>query len=116
MINAAYPGVVRTGIKRHMGVDKSITGNIIAKPLLWLFPGVSKSPEEGAKTPLFLTLDNETISDGNSSSGKLFNMNGEMEIDPVALDETLANNLVLVDEYWTSLKSKEELISQANQK
>ena len=61
IVNAAYPGVVGTSIKRHMGVDKSVTGNFIAKPLLWLLPGAAKKPEEGAKTPLYLTLDQEII-------------------------------------------------------
>ena len=36
LVNAAYPGVVSgTGIKRHMGVDKSIMGSFISNPLLW---------------------------------------------------------------------------------
>ena len=61
IVNAAYPGIVSTSIKRHMGVDKSISGNLISKPLLWLVPGAGKSPTEGAKTPLYLTLDQETI-------------------------------------------------------
>ena len=111
IVNAAYPGIVNTSIKRHMGVDKSITGNIIAKPLLWLFPGLSKSPDDGAKTPLFLVLDNETIKDDKLSSGKLFGAKRqEMEVDSVALDENVAQKLLLIDEYWTGLKSKEQLV------
>ena len=34
---AAYPGVCDTAITRHMGLDKSITGNLIANPILWFF-------------------------------------------------------------------------------
>ena len=112
MVNAAYPGVVNTGIKRHMGVDKSISGNIISKPLLWLLPGVSRKPEDGAKSPLFLVLDNETITGAPTATGQLFDSNRSlMEIDSVALDETLAKKLFLIDEYWTGLKSKEQLFN-----
>ena len=110
LVNAAYPGIVNTSIKRHMGVDKSISGNIIAKPLLWLVPGTSKSPKEGSKTPLFLTLDNETINSANNSSGNLYDSKQEvLELDPVALDNLLAKKLFLVDEYWTGLKSKDSV-------
>ena len=115
MVNAAYPGVVNTGIKRHMGVDKSISGNIISKPLLWLLPGITRSPEDGAKSPLFLVLDNESITDANTASGQLFDSNRKvMDIDSVALDDTLAKKLFLVDEYWTGLKSKEELFGNTH--
>ena len=93
-----------------MGVDKSISGNIIAKPLLWLVPGTSKSPKQGSKTPLFLTLDNETINSANNSSGNLYDSKQEvLELDPVALDDLLAKKLFLVDEYWTGLKSKDSV-------
>lgn len=115
MVNAAYPGIVNTGIKRHMGVDKSISGNIISKPLLWLLPGVSRKPEDGARSPLFLVLDNETITVAKSASGQLFDSNRSlMEIDSVASDDTLAKKLFLVDEYWTGLKSKEELFGNTH--
>ena len=114
LVNAAYPGIVSTSIKRHMGVDKSISGNLISKPLLWLVPGAGKSPTEGAKTPLYLTLDQETIKNGEIS-GKLYDSKqNELEIDSVALDEQLAHKLFLVDEYWTGIKSKNELLLNAN--
>ena len=99
-----------------MGVDKSISGAIISKPILWLFPGVTRSPEEGAKTPLFLILDNETITDAQATSGKLFDSKQrEMEIDAVALDDVVAQKLFFIDEYWTGLKSKEQLIERNDQ-
>jgi hypothetical protein len=98
-----------------MGVDKSISGNIISKPLLWLLPGVSRKPEDGARSPLFLVLDNETITVAKSASGQLFDSNRSlMEIDSVASDDTLAKKLFLVDEYWTGLKSKEELFGNTH--
>ena len=97
-----------------MGVDKSLTGNLIAKPLLWLVPGASKNPTEGAKTPLYLTLDQETIKNCESASGKLYDSKqNELEIDPVALDEKLAHKLYMVDEYWTGIKSKADLLSKS---
>ena len=114
LVNAAYPGVVTTSIKRHMGVDKSLTGNLIAKPLLWLVPGATKNPTEGAKTPLYLTLDQETIKNCENASGKLYDSKqNELEIDSVALDEKLAHKLYMVDEYWTGIKSKADLLTKA---
>merc|ERR1719483_1302442 len=41
-VNAVYPGVCSTNIKRHMGVDKSISGNLVANPIMWL---LTRSPE-----------------------------------------------------------------------
>ena len=61
----------------------------------------------------FLVLDNETISDINTSSGLLFDSNRSvMDIDPVALDKKLAMKLYSVDEYWVGIKSKEQLFSK----
>ena len=42
------------GIKRHMGVEKSILGKIFSKPLLWV---AAKPPQKGAQTPLFALLE-----------------------------------------------------------
>ena len=98
-----------------MGVDKSVTGNFIAKPLLWLLPGAAKKPEEGAKTPLYLTLDQETINNCENATGKLYDSKqNELEIDSVALDENLAKKLFMVDEYWTGIKSKADLLSKTS--
>ena len=54
LVNAAYPGICKTDIKRHMGVDKSITGNVISKPIL---SPLTSSAESGAKIPMVLATD-----------------------------------------------------------
>lgn len=101
--NAVYPGIVGgTEIKRHMGVDKSIIGRIFSKPLLWF---ATRPPEKGAKTPIFAVLS----PDLTDTTGKLFSNMEEMAIEEVAKDRILAKKLFLIDEYWTGLKSKEEI-------
>jgi len=50
------------------------------------------------------------ISDLNDVTGKLFS---NMEVRPVegeATDKVLAKKFFLIDEYWTGLKTKEEII------
>ena len=49
-----YPGVCSTNIKRHMGVDRSITGNIIANPLLWL---LTRTAARGAQGVIWAATD-----------------------------------------------------------
>ncbi len=49
------------------------------------------------------------ISDLTETTGKLFSNMEEMTIDEVAKDRILAKKLFLIDEYWTGLKSKEEI-------
>ena len=66
-----YPGVCNTDIKRHMGVDKSITGNIIASPILWL---LTRSPARGAQTVLWAATDPDVA----TVTGKLFS---NMQVD-----------------------------------
>jgi hypothetical protein len=43
------------------------------------------------------------------TTGKLFSNMEEMAIEEVAKDRILAKKLFLIDEYWTGLKSKEEI-------
>ena len=108
--NGVYPGVVATNIKRYMGVDKSITGNFIANPLLWM---LTKSPERGAETPVFVTLDDES-----NATGKLFSNFGEVSIDSKsAIDDKIAERLLAVDFFWTGLSpSKEQAVKRAKLK
>jgi len=103
-VNAAYPGVCATNIKRHMGVDKSISGNIIANPLLWF---LSKSPERGAQTPLFLATEKNL-----ETTGALYSNLKPLTIDEVALDKELAKKLNAVSLYWTGLADKSELMKK----
>ncbi len=69
-VNAAYPGVVGgTGIKRHMGVDRSITGAILSRPMLWL---LTVPPSRGAATPVFLATSEDGDSGNGAATGRLF--------------------------------------------
>ena len=60
-----YPGVCSTNIKRHMGVDRSITGNIIANPLLWL---LTRTAARGAQGVIWAATDSSL----DRVTGKLF--------------------------------------------
>ncbi len=103
-VNAAYPGVVNTSIKRYMGVDKSILGTFVSNPLLWFF---TKPPSRGCQTPLYLATD-----DGVSGiSGKLFANLKEVEVSDNAKDETVMKKLVAVGKYWSGqVDSKQEAL------
>jgi len=105
-VHAAYPGVCSTDIKRHMGVDKSISGNIIANPLLWI---LTKSPERGAQTVVFAATDKDL----KCETGKLLSQMKEIDVDSVAEDEELARKLYLVSQYWTGLVDKQTLVKES---
>lgn len=104
-VNAVYPGVCSTNIKRHMGVDKSISGNIIANPLLWF---LTRTAARGAQTVLWAATDPQL----SASSGKLFSNMKEIEIDDKAKDESLAKKILAVGKFWTGLESK-QLVQQS---
>ena len=85
-----------------MGVDKSISGNVISKPLL---SPLTNSAEAGAKSPMVLATDPDL-----TDTGKLFSAKAEqLEIDQCALDLELARKLYAVDAYWTDLLTKEQV-------
>jgi retinol dehydrogenase-14 len=106
LMYGVYPGVCSTNIKRHMGVDKSITGNIIANPLLWI---LTKSAERGAQTALHVATDPSL----SEPSGTLFSNMKPLEVDPVADDKVLASKMVAVSSYWSGLVDKADLVKQA---
>jgi len=102
-VNAVYPGVCSTNIKRHMGVDKSISGNIVANPILWL---LTRSPERGAQTVLWAAMAQEA----ENITGKLFSNMKETDIE-LPEDEGIDMDMVrrkmaAVSLYWTGLKEK----------
>ena len=98
-----YPGVCSTNIKRHMGVDKSISGNAVASPILWL---LTRSPERGAQTVLWASTD-QCLS---GVTGKLFSNMKEVEVESVVEDmNELGRKLSMVSRYWTGLGEKEQL-------
>ena len=105
-VNAAYPGICKTNIKRHMGVDKSVSGNVISKPLL---SPLTRSADEGAKTPMLLAIDTQL-----SVSGQLFSSGKPTDIDPVALDQDSARKLFAVDAYWTGLLTKQQILNTSS--
>jgi len=101
-VNAVYPGVCSTNIKRHMGVDKSISGSIVASPILWL---LTRSPERGAQTVLWAATDQEL----DTTTGKLFSNMKEVDME---LEEDMTGvrkKLSAVSQYWTGLLEKEQL-------
>jgi len=104
-VNAVYPGVCSTDIKRHMGVDKSISGYTIANPLMWF---LTKSAERGAQTAVFAAIDQDI----ENATGKLYSNMVETEVDKAALDTVLANKMYLVTQYWTGLVDKETLVGR----
>ncbi|KOC62079.1 Retinol dehydrogenase 13 [Habropoda laboriosa] len=53
-VNAVHPGIVRTGITRHMGLAQYFLGRILINTITWIF---IKPPTRGAQPILFLALD-----------------------------------------------------------
>ncbi len=53
---AVNPGATRTGLGRHLGMNKSYISSAILKPLWWL---AMKTPEEGAQTVIFAAVEPE---------------------------------------------------------
>jgi len=98
LVNAVYPGVCATNIKRHMGVDKSISGNIIAHPLLWL---LTRTAARGAQTVLWAAIDKDV----EEKTGKLFSNMKEIDIDDKALDEISGKKILAVSKFWMGLDS-----------
>lgn len=98
-VNAAYPGVCRTNIKRHMGVDKSISGNFLANPILWFF---ERRPTAGAQTPLYLSLDPALV----GVTATLWSNMEELPVLESATDQVLVKKMSVVSKYWTGLMDK----------
>jgi len=105
-VNAVYPGVCSTNIKRHMGVDKSLSGNAIANPLLWF---LTKSAERGAQTAVFAAIDKDI----EDATGKLYSNLKETAVEEAALDKVLAKKMYLVSQYWTGLVDRGTLVERA---
>ena len=102
-VNAVYPGIVRgTQIKRYMSLDKSKVSKHISGKLL---DTVTQNIAESVHTSLFLLLDRQVT----GTTGKMFYNMNEMAILDVGLDEASGQKLALIDDYWTGLKSKEEI-------
>ena len=68
-----------------------------------------KFHNSGNRRPYFCYLKYVSILDLTETTGKLFSNMEEMAIEEVAKDRILAKKLFLIDEYWTGLKTKEEI-------
>ena len=97
-----FPGVCSTNIKRHMGIDKSISGNIIAQPLMWV---ITKSPERGAQSVIWAATEPSLA----GLSGKLFSRMQEEEVEERAMDGKLGEQVLAVTRFWTELDNKEKI-------
>lgn len=83
-VNALSPGIVRTGLGRHVHIP------VLAKPLFHLASlAFFKSPLEGAQTPLYLACSQEV----EGVSGKYFANCKEEELMAKATDEQAAKRL-----------------------
>ena len=91
-----------TNIKRHMGVDKSISGSVVASPILWL---LTRSPDRGAQTVLWAATDQEL----ETTTGKLFSNMKEVDIELGEDMKEVRKKLNVVSQYWTGLQEKEQL-------
>ena len=103
-VNGVFPGsCTDTQIKRHMNVEKTTFMKFLTKPLLWIF---EKSAAEAAFTPVFLLQDRMAA----GKTGKIFYNMSEMSMLEVGVNAEAAKKLIAVDDYWTGLKSKEEIV------
>jgi len=93
---AAYPGLCDTLIERHTGLNKSISGSLVANNILWF---LHRSPEDGAATPLHCAL---APSLANTTGVLLMRLQKE-EIDAFASDQKLVKKMEAVSKYWVGL-------------
>ncbi len=107
-VNCVYPGIVSgTQIKRHMSVDKSFSFGAISRGLLRI---TERSVKDSVYTPVFLLTDRSVA----GITGKMFKDMNEIAYVDRAVDSLAGQKLLAVDEYWTGLKSKEELLALRN--
>ena len=105
-VNAVYPGIVRgTQIKRHMGLDKSKVSKHISNTFLGI---VEQNVSDAVQTPLFLLLDRSMT----GMTGKMFTNMNEMAVLDAGLDEDSGKKLTMINDYWTGLKSKEDIAAE----
>jgi len=104
MVYAAYPGLCDTQIERHTGLNKSISGSLVANNLLWF---MHRSAEEGAATPLHCALA-PSLAD---TTGVLLKRLQKEEIEAFASDQKLVKKMEAVSKYWVGLLDRK--MSQA---
>ena len=85
-----------------MGIDKSISANIIAKPFLWF---MTKSPERGSQSVIWAATEPSLA----GVSGRLFSRMQEEEVEDRARDGRVAEQVLAVTRFWTELENKEKI-------
>ena len=88
-----------------MGVDKSKVVKYGALPFMSF---ATISPSEAASTVLFLLMDRSVTGE----TGKMFTKMSEIAIKEEGLDEVAAQKVVDIGDYWSGLKTKDELLSK----
>jgi len=106
MVYAAYPGLCDTQIERHTGLNKSISGSLVANNLLWF---MHRSPEEGAATPLHCALAPSLA----NTTGVLLKRLQKEEIEAFASDQILVKKMEAVSKYWVGLLDRKRSQSEA---
>jgi len=107
MVYAAYPGLCDTQIERHTGLNKSISGSLVANNLLWF---MHRSPEEGAATPLHCALAPSLA----NTTGVLFKRLQKEEIEAFASDQILVKKMEAVSKYWVGLLERKRSQGEAS--
>lgn len=64
-VNAAYPGITKSDLGRHLSVNKSYISSFFMKPINYV---VMRTLEEGAATPVFCAIGHDV----RNTTGKLF--------------------------------------------
>ncbi|CAL8093157.1 unnamed protein product [Orchesella dallaii] len=95
-VNAVHPGIVKTELGRHMGLENSIMASLFVKPLLSFF---LKSPVQGALTSIYVALAPSL----ENKTGKYFSDCKEKDPSEQAMDPIVAKRLWATSEKWTRL-------------
>ena len=69
---------------------------------------VEQNVSDAVQTPLFLLLDRSMT----GMTGKMFTNMNEMAILDAGLDEDSGKKLTMINDYWTGLKSKEDIAAE----
>lgn len=96
-VNAVLPGVVNTGIHRHMPFRKSTFINVSMSPVLWY---LMKHPEDGAQVTIFCCLA-EALA---GVSGELYTDCAKTKYDEITDSEELQEQLWTKTLEWLDIK------------
>ncbi|CAC5361080.1 RDH13 [Mytilus coruscus] len=95
-VNAAYPGITKSELGRHLSVNKSYISSFFMKPINYV---VMRTLEEGSATPVHCAIAHDV----RNTTGKLFYNMEEKEVTGDANNENIAKRLWLTSEKWTRL-------------